>query len=65
MAGTGKTSLMQRMVAHLHAQKQPPYVINLDPAVTKLPYGPNIDIRDPVNYKEARSRTRARPLVVS
>ena len=55
MAGTGKTSLMQRLNAHLHSQKRAPYVINLDPAVTKLPYGPNIDIRDTVNYKEARA----------
>lgn len=27
-------------------------MINLDPAVTSLPYGANIDIRDTVNYKE-------------
>lgn len=54
MAGTGKTSLVQRLNAHLHAEKRPPYIINLDPAVSKLPYGPNIDIRDTVNYKEAR-----------
>lgn len=58
MAGTGKTSLVQRLNAHLHAQKRPPYLINLDPAVTKLPYGPNIDIRDTVNYKEARRGVR-------
>lgn len=28
------------------------YAINLDPAVSGLPYGANIDIRDTVNYKE-------------
>lgn len=28
------------------------YVINLDPAVTNLPFGANIDIRDTVRYKE-------------
>jgi len=27
------------------------YVLNLDPAVTHLPFGANIDIRDTVNYK--------------
>eukprot|EP00898_Chlorokybus_atmophyticus_P008154 jgi/Chlat1/833/Chrsp104S01174 len=29
----------------------PRYVLNLDPAVTSLPYGANIDIRDTVDYK--------------
>ena len=43
---------MQRINAHLHAQKQPPYVINLDPAVRSVPFDSNIDIRDSVNYKE-------------
>ncbi len=33
MAGSGKSSLVQRLVAHLHMQKRPPYVVNLDPAV--------------------------------
>eukprot|EP00891_Asterochloris_glomerata_P007346 jgi/Astpho2/7346/Aster-01940 len=51
MAGSGKTTLMQRLNAHLHAQKRPGYVLNLDPAVTDTPYEPNIDIRDTVNYK--------------
>lgn len=43
---------MQRINAHLHAQQKPPYVINLDPAVLSLPFEPNVDIRDSVNYKE-------------
>jgi GPN-loop GTPase len=43
---------MQRINAHLHAQKEPPYVINLDPAVRNVPFDSNIDIRDSVNYKE-------------
>jgi GTPase SAR1 family protein len=52
MAGSGKTSVMQRLNSHLHTTNEPSYVINLDPAVTKLPYVANIDIRDTVNYKE-------------
>jgi GTPase SAR1 family protein len=43
---------MQRINAHLHAKKEPPYVINLDPAVTHSPFASNIDIRDSVNYKK-------------
>ncbi|KAG7276861.1 hypothetical protein CRUP_007998, partial [Coryphaenoides rupestris] len=52
MAGSGKTTFVQRLTAHLHAKKSPPYVINLDPAVHEVPFPANIDIRDTVNYKE-------------
>lgn len=48
MAGSGKTTLIQRINSHLHARKLPGYIINLDPAVTQLPYSANIDIRDTV-----------------
>nr|XP_020458262.1 GPN-loop GTPase 1 [Monopterus albus] len=52
MAGSGKTTFVQRLTAHLHSLKAPPYVINLDPAVHEVPFPANIDIRDTVNYKE-------------
>lgn len=52
MAGSGKTTFMQRLNSHLHTKKTPPYVINLDPAVLKVPYGANIDIRDLIKYKK-------------
>lgn len=52
MAGSGKTTFVQRLTAYLHSQKAPPYVINLDPAVHEVPFPANIDIRDTVNYKE-------------
>ena len=52
MAGSGKTTLMQRLLAHLSSSSIPHYSLNLDPAVTSLPYTPNIDIRDTVNYKQ-------------
>jgi GPN-loop GTPase len=66
MAGSGKTTFVQRLNAHLSAQSQtqthgektggesrrPPYILNLDPAVANTPYEANIDIRDTVNYKE-------------
>ncbi|XP_053741305.1 GPN-loop GTPase 1 isoform X2 [Synchiropus splendidus] len=52
MAGSGKTTFVQRLTAHLHTRKCPPYVINLDPAVHEVPFPANIDIRDTVNYKE-------------
>jgi GTPase SAR1 family protein len=43
---------MQRINSHLHSKKEPPYVVNLDPAVTYSPFQSNIDIRDSVNYKK-------------
>ncbi|XP_017401132.1 GPN-loop GTPase 1 isoform X2 [Cebus imitator] len=52
MAGSGKTTFVQRLTGHLHTQGTPPYVINLDPAVHEVPFPANIDIRDTVKYKE-------------
>lgn len=52
MAGSGKTTFMQRLNSHMRSKKNPPYVINLDPAVLKVPYGSNIDIRDSIKYKK-------------
>ena len=43
---------MQRINSYLHSKREPPYVINLDPAVRTVPYDSNIDIRDSLDYKE-------------
>jgi len=61
MAGSGKTSFVQRLTAHLHMKKTPPYVINLDPAVLEVPFPANIDIRDTVNYKEVMKHYQLGP----
>jgi hypothetical protein len=54
MAGAGKSTFVERLNRHLHSKEScaPPYILNLDPAVTYVPYEPNIDIRDTVNYQE-------------
>lgn len=39
----------------------PPYIINLDPAVHHVPFTPNIDIRDSVNYKEVMKQFNLGP----
>lgn len=52
MAGSGKTTFVQRLNAHLHEKNSPPYIVNLDPAVMNMPFEANIDIRDTVNYEE-------------
>jgi len=61
MAGSGKTTLLQRLNSYLHTQKTPPYIVNLDPAVAKLPFTANIDIRDTVDYKEVMKQYNLGP----
>lgn len=54
MAGSGKSTFVHRLNAHLLSQSHPtpPYILNLDPAVANLPFEANIDIRDTVDYHE-------------
>jgi len=52
MAGSGKTTLLQRINSYIQQYNIGSYLINLDPAVKEIPYDPNIDIRDIVNYKQ-------------
>ncbi|CAI5742621.1 unnamed protein product [Peronospora destructor] len=52
MAGSGKTTLMQRLSAYGVDSGLRNYVINLDPAVRKTGYTANVDIRDTVDYKQ-------------
>ncbi|GEQ67513.1 hypothetical protein JCM33374_g1178 [Metschnikowia sp. JCM 33374] len=61
MAGSGKSTFMQRLNSHLHSKKTPPYAINLDPAVLKVPFGANIDIRDSVKYKKVMEKYNLGP----
>lgn len=48
MAGSGKTTFLQRLNAHMHQHSMNGYIINLDPAVLNVPYSANVDIRDTV-----------------
>lgn len=52
MAGSGKTTFIHRLFLHLQALSKRVYAINLDPAVKKVPYPANIDIRDTVDYRK-------------
>jgi GTPase SAR1 family protein len=75
MAGSGKTTFMQRVISHLYTHPDPtspqpsvsktpsapPYILNLDPAVHHVPFTPNIDIRDSVNYKEVMKQFNLGP----
>lgn len=61
MAGTGKTTLVQRIQHFVVERKISSYFINLDPAVLDVPFAANIDIRDTVNYKEVMKQYRLGP----
>ncbi|XP_049849901.1 GPN-loop GTPase 1-like [Schistocerca gregaria] len=61
MAGTGKTTFMRAIYSYTSLHKIPSYMINLDPAVSKLPFSANIDIRDSVNYKEVMKKYQLGP----
>ncbi|KAK9461903.1 uncharacterized protein V1516DRAFT_277373 [Lipomyces oligophaga] len=61
MAGSGKTTFMQRLNSYLYSKNMPPYVMNLDPAVLNVPFDTNIDIRDSVNYKEVMKQYNLGP----
>ncbi|KAF9220616.1 XPA-binding protein 1 [Gyrodon lividus] len=63
MAGAGKSTFVQRINSYLHSRdpSRPPYILNLDPAVAHVPFEPNIDIRDTVNYKEVMKQYNLGP----
>uniref|UniRef100_A0A1J3F1Y4 GPN-loop GTPase n=1 Tax=Noccaea caerulescens TaxID=107243 RepID=A0A1J3F1Y4_NOCCA len=61
MAGSGKTSFLNRLVCQTYESKKCGYVLNLDPAVLALPFGANIDIRDTVKYKEVMKQYNLGP----
>ncbi|KZV98654.1 hypothetical protein EXIGLDRAFT_727375 [Exidia glandulosa HHB12029] len=47
--------------SRLHASGTPPYIINLDLAVTHMPFEANIDIRDTVDYAQVMKQYRLGP----
>ncbi|CAG2069460.1 unnamed protein product [Timema podura] len=61
MAGSGKTTFVQRIASYLYSEQRQPYVINLDPACHEVPYPANIDIRDTVKYKEVMKQYKLGP----
>ncbi|KAG9044803.1 hypothetical protein FS837_007514 [Tulasnella sp. UAMH 9824] len=105
MAGSGKTTFVQRINSYLHSvpspskrirsidstssttspkqslsgeagqsnirdsastenetdSPKPPYILNLDPAVTYMPFEANIDIRDTINYAEVMKQYNLGP----
>ncbi|GJJ14835.1 hypothetical protein Clacol_009103 [Clathrus columnatus] len=63
MAGSGKTTFVQRINSYLNSLSppSPPYKLNLDPAVINVPFDPNIDIRDTIDFKEVMKQYNLGP----
>lgn len=55
-AGSGKTTLVKEFQEYLLDQELDTAVINLDPAVERLPYTPDFDVRDYVDAYEVMQR---------
>jgi GTPase SAR1 family protein len=52
MAGSGKTTFVQKLEEVIDNKEQASYIINTDPAVFNTKYEANLDIRDTINYKQ-------------
>ena len=51
-AGSGKTTLSASLLDFLYDNQLDAAVVNLDPAVERLPYKPDVDVRDYVDARE-------------
>jgi GTPase SAR1 family protein len=60
-AGSGKSLLTAAYVDWLKLQKQDTATINLDPGVLKLPYTPDIDIRDTIRIEDIMEKYELGP----
>ena len=61
MAGSGKTTFVEKLEEEIANKDKESYIINLDPAVMNTLYEPNLDIRDTIKYKEVMSSNNLGP----
>ena len=61
MAGSGKTTFVQKIEEEIANKDKESYIINLDPAVMDTLYEPNLDIRDTIKYKEVMTSNNLGP----
>ena len=61
MAGSGKTTFVQKLEEEIADKDKESYIINLDPAVIDTLYEPNLDIRDTIKYKEVMTSNNLGP----
>ena len=63
MAGSGKTTFVEKLEEEIAEKDKESYIINLDPAVMDTLYEPNLDIRDTIKYKEVMTSNNLGPNV--
>lgn len=61
MAGSGKTTFVQKLEEVIAEKDKESYIINLDPAVLDTLYEPNLDIRDTIKYKDVMNQNNLGP----
>ena len=61
MAGSGKTTFVEKLEEEIAEKDKESYIINLDPAVMDTLYKPNLDIRDTIKYKEVMTSNNLGP----
>lgn len=61
MAGSGKTTFVQKLEEVIAEKEKESYLINLDPAVLDTLYEPNLDIRDTINYSDIMQQNNLGP----
>ena len=61
MAGSGKTTFVEKLEEEIANKDKESYIINLDPAVMDTLYEPNLDIRDTIKYKEVMASNNLGP----
>lgn len=61
MAGSGKTTFVQKLEETIAEKEKESYIINMDPAVLDTFYEPNLDIRDTIKYKEVMASNNLGP----
>lgn len=60
-AGSGKSTLAGAFSDWLRSQEQSTLLVNLDPAVLMLPYEPDVDIREMVDYERIMTTKKLGP----
>ena len=61
MAGSGKTTFVEKLEEEIAEKDKESYIINLDPAVMDTLYEPNLDIRDTIKYKDVMTSNNLGP----
>ncbi|OHT06749.1 ATP binding protein [Tritrichomonas foetus] len=60
-AGSGKSTYISKALKHYETIHRVVHCVNLDPAAENLPYLPEIDIRDVINYQDVMTKMKYGP----